>query len=840
MTFPVVDPSVIYRDTVHMLGNSLRTSTYKLATMVALVDFSRRHRPAASDMLDVPLTELAQIVIALYWDHLKPFDGAVLRQSTLPQSRIFEAIASLRSAAALPDDAPTLEAAARFSPGVFQGAVHDVVVCLAQQPLPRLQRTAGAARSNAFLYDDSFLHDNVTRAQLAQHRNSIQLRPGVAHGLALYAEQLREVIQVMWVRDVLRLNRMGLHDEPRVRRHLFGEVLDRETPVTARMPARGALIPPGSRNSRAIGRSQFARRLNRLFEMAPAPNSSGEVAAMIRGTGYSMTVSTLMQLRTGTGSPPSEQTIAALAKHFGVDPTYFYQDAEDHDPHSTTDRPARSGDSEQTSALSTSSDPYTADDAAPAQVFDDDLEQIAAACDIRADGCWIRPSNTPVRCRYRDDLRRQIDLPKMGLSRWSWIVANGYAGIAIPSYLIRIRRTCGSWTCCNPQHLFATSANGGALSRTAIDLLLRRLAGSPGQPLHRTKDSTDEGVPNRGRLVLQANLASIRNDCTIDKSGCWVAPAAGPCACRANGDGRADEDLPKLAPHRWVWMVVHGHSSDPLPAEFQVRRRCGNGRCCRPDHLYLTNPKGEELTPKQVETMLRPQLSTSQDSARVRVSDQHSKLPGNNKFMSVGPTTADLFATRLNTLFEKSSRPDGGPYTSGDVAAALQEEGLPLSESLIEGFRSGSGEVPTIQMIEALAYFFNVDSDYLSGRAHSGPVSGIAAIHLEEDTRHDFVDELGNAQVQVVRMSLIDLGSMVAGFSESISDCISRSPADLETAGSLLALLRDLIPQVSISDREVIIARQTLRQLLREWNAAPLHSQHRATIDRLSRLAENG
>lgn len=141
MAQKVIDPQDLYRNVVRVLERGLRTSTYKLATMAALVDFSIRNKPEiASSGLEVPLAQLARRVMDLYWDQLRPFEGAQLRQSTQPRSRIFEAIESLRSAADCPDDDSTIEMAAKLAPGVFRRVLDEVAVFVAQQPLPRLQR----------------------------------------------------------------------------------------------------------------------------------------------------------------------------------------------------------------------------------------------------------------------------------------------------------------------------------------------------------------------------------------------------------------------------------------------------------------------------------------------------------------------------------------------------------------------------------------------------------------------------------------------------------------------------------------------------------------------------
>jgi len=837
----MVDSRTLYRYVGEIAQTGMRTSTYKLATISALVDFSVKYCPATStSKLEVPLSQLARMVMDLYWDQLKPLDGTQLRQSTQPQSRIFEAIESVRSAADWSDDDLKLENAADLAPGVFRRSVDNVGVCLAQQPLPRLQRLLGSARSYPMLYDDSFLHDNVTRAELARHRNAIELNPGVAQGLARYQKQIQQIVRTMWVHDVIRINKMPHDRRERVEQHLFGYALNDVTSEPAKQGNNSPVIN-GTAAPIAAGFSSsfFAMRLNGLI--AALPNySSGEVAAEIRKTGFPMTVSYLTRLQAGVGPAPSQPTIEALAKHFGVHPGYFFgtgvtpnaaapsatpplaDPAEGYEPrlpHSTQPHELSTGNGTASTHAQIS---RAEDDGIRGQVFGDDLDEIAAACEINDTRCWIRASDTPVRCRHRGDDNKAINLPQMGLHRWAWIVANGCSNIKIPNDLINVRRACSSSTCCNPQHLFVTSSSGAPLSKTAIAALLRHLGA--------TVDAPGDRTAVKGRIVLQDNLASIRNYCELDSSGCWIATSASPVACRAEGDGRSDDDLPMMAPHRWVWMVTHGYGSKPLPGNlFHVRRRCGQGRCCRPEHLYLATPKGDELTPEQAEGSLH---ETPTGETRTDVTRPSQVLA--------------LFADRLNKLFDESIGPMGIPFTSGDVAFALQEDRHTVSESLIERLRTGLGDMPATRVVEALAYFFNVDVAYFA--VAGSPSEASAAIPdpeifrpanpvVAEPTK---VDPIPAIRAQVIEVTVADLGQIVAGLSEAASECLSRGQADTQLASRLLWRISEVGSILSLPRERLIIGRPLLRRITAEWGlAAQIESRYKPILDRFSRLAED-
>ena len=55
-----------------------------------------------------------------------------------------------------------MEVARLRAPDAYQKAIDEIMLCLAQQPLHRLQKLPGSSASDPFLYDDSFLHDQVS------------------------------------------------------------------------------------------------------------------------------------------------------------------------------------------------------------------------------------------------------------------------------------------------------------------------------------------------------------------------------------------------------------------------------------------------------------------------------------------------------------------------------------------------------------------------------------------------------------------------------------------------------------------------------------------------------
>ena len=218
-----VDPLLLGQRVVAILETGLRTATYKLATLMALIDQCIENLPDdPAKPLTVPIPDLARRVLEIYWRQVRPFDGHELRQSTQSQARILLAANALRAAADGDARGVSVDIAALRAPAAYTAAIDEITMCLAQQPLHRLQRLPGSEKSDCFLYDDSHLHDQVSRSTLRSHGDAIVLKPGVAQGLARLAGLLKPALEIMWVDDVRRMNKFLHAAVPDVAGHLFG------------------------------------------------------------------------------------------------------------------------------------------------------------------------------------------------------------------------------------------------------------------------------------------------------------------------------------------------------------------------------------------------------------------------------------------------------------------------------------------------------------------------------------------------------------------------------------------------------------------------------------------
>ncbi|WP_375481534.1 HNH endonuclease [uncultured Mycobacterium sp.] len=236
------DPLLLGQRVVAILETGLRTATYKLATLMALIDHCIENMPERpGDVLRVPISDLAQRVLEIYWLQVRPFEGHELRQTTGSRARILIATNALREAAGITRSGASVEVARLRAPDTYRFAIDEIALCLAQQPLHRLQRLPGLSASDPFLYDDSFLHDHVSRSTLRAHGDAIDLKPGVAHGLARLAGLLKPALEIMWVDDVRRMNRFLHAEVPDVAGHLFGR--ERTALAGVREPFKEAFGP---------------------------------------------------------------------------------------------------------------------------------------------------------------------------------------------------------------------------------------------------------------------------------------------------------------------------------------------------------------------------------------------------------------------------------------------------------------------------------------------------------------------------------------------------------------------------------------------------------------------
>jgi hypothetical protein len=185
---PDTDPLALGRRIIDILQSGKKTSTYKLAVLQALIDCSMERVPDDPHAsVDVPLDELTDRVIELYWPQTRPLawnENRPLRQAS-EGSEILNAVGDLRKAAKARPNRLLADARAD-APDAYDNTFMRVKRTLVRYPLRLLQNVPGG--SDTFLYDDAWIQAKPTLAAIDKPDNVIQLCPGVAYAMAkLYA-----------------------------------------------------------------------------------------------------------------------------------------------------------------------------------------------------------------------------------------------------------------------------------------------------------------------------------------------------------------------------------------------------------------------------------------------------------------------------------------------------------------------------------------------------------------------------------------------------------------------------------------------------------------------------
>jgi len=216
-----LDTSAFLQRLLTIIDEGRRSATYKPALLLALMELSTE-RASGSGALRLPLDDVAERIMELYWPHTReyPETQLVLNQVTGGRGRILGALADLHAASGAKTN--TSLAAVRASHPVGYSKARSIIArALAKQPIPRLQRPGTDAAIGdypRFLFDD---HRFMAERGALDANPEIVLLPGVAEALAKSAPLLRIAVQDIWTREVAAINRLH-RDEDDLRQFLFG------------------------------------------------------------------------------------------------------------------------------------------------------------------------------------------------------------------------------------------------------------------------------------------------------------------------------------------------------------------------------------------------------------------------------------------------------------------------------------------------------------------------------------------------------------------------------------------------------------------------------------------
>ncbi|MEV0947459.1 HNH endonuclease [Rhodococcus sp. NPDC049939] len=218
MAQPLFDPVDVAARVVQLLETGRRESTYKLATMMALVDICVENTPAPDGSLAVPISEITHRIVAYYWPQTRAFS----RHGHLAQNKrgrsVPDQVAEARTSLVM-EGLRTAEAARGTEHRRYLRLIGSVRLTVAQQPLTHLQTVPHAPNGELrddFLFDASDFHKKMTMDEV-DRIGIITLRPGVPEGLRRTSVLLRAFIRNAWIRDVIAFNRAELDAEKLVK-----------------------------------------------------------------------------------------------------------------------------------------------------------------------------------------------------------------------------------------------------------------------------------------------------------------------------------------------------------------------------------------------------------------------------------------------------------------------------------------------------------------------------------------------------------------------------------------------------------------------------------------------
>ena len=211
----IVSPIQVGQRISAMLTSGKRSTTYKLATLMALIDFSLEHVPDdTQSAVSIPIVDLADRVIEYYWPQVRPYPfqtdfHGVLRQGNGKSEAILKDVERLRASAGM--SAVVSPAAAKSLLPEYEKYQKKIAHTLAKMPLSHLQTPESAGQiKDSFLFEDDWLHQDITLSALQIHNWEIVLRPGIAWALAQVSTLLRPAIEMQWLDDIAKFNKATL------------------------------------------------------------------------------------------------------------------------------------------------------------------------------------------------------------------------------------------------------------------------------------------------------------------------------------------------------------------------------------------------------------------------------------------------------------------------------------------------------------------------------------------------------------------------------------------------------------------------------------------------------
>lgn len=167
-----------------ILNEGLFVASYKYALILSIAELCIEKQVASDGGLHLPLQEIAERFVSLYWRQAVPFAGGVmLRHTTGGEAAVVSKIRTFQR------NIPSL-AAARAHRG-WPNLIRQVAGVLKEMPLWKLQ-TVGAGKLD-FLYEEKLVDSGIV------------LRPGIAECFRQQFAVVQALVQMAWLTFIQRL-----------------------------------------------------------------------------------------------------------------------------------------------------------------------------------------------------------------------------------------------------------------------------------------------------------------------------------------------------------------------------------------------------------------------------------------------------------------------------------------------------------------------------------------------------------------------------------------------------------------------------------------------------------
>lgn len=158
------------------------------------------------------------------------------------------------------------------------------------------------------------------------------------------------------------------------------------------------------------------------------------------------------------------------------------------------------------------------------------------------------------------------------------------------------------------------------------------------------------------------------------------------------------------------------------------------------------------------------------------------------------PSPPPSLQGRINRLFDviRPPRALDRPYHNKEVVAACKQSGRDISESHLSELRRGIKENPTLRILEALAWFFNVRVGYFTDPATAAEVE--VELAVEESQLQAKLEAQREAQQDLAEAALeLQRAIRTSGVTKTAHRATTGSADARERAAMMRALARIIL-----------------------------------------------